>query len=66
MASFTGLGSPTKALRLITSQTGGRNRDPKGGTPIRQTLHTKRNQMPSFARALEPRGQQRSPDPGCC
>ena len=35
MASFTGLGTPTKALRLITSQTGGRNRDPKEGTPIR-------------------------------
>ena len=29
MASFTGLGSPTKALRLITSQTGGRTSHPK-------------------------------------
>ena len=47
MASFTGLGSPTKALRLITSETGGRTGNPnEKGKPIRQHLHQTNNQTP--------------------
>jgi len=56
MASFTGLGSPTKALRLITSQTGGRTSHPKekGEKLIRQTLQRNINKQAPFWRALEP------------
>ena len=43
------------------SQTGGRNRDPKGGTPIRQTLHTKENKCPFFHGHLSQWRHMRNP-----